>query len=602
MFECAMGSPAGHPATIAESVGYFTYTTGAFRQVDSRAVANRLLREGIAETAAAAGGNDVFMAPRFRDLSQLIKMAERWEAFAQAAHDGKRIRWALRHPMHTLHHPLITLLPTGSAGLDELVRSMQRSVTTLRESVAECQLINAIQSAIEKDLFRPGYLNDEPYIRLLLRGVRVWLSTLSGGDARASTNNREAQWVEVTALIHKSGVVQFTFALNFPKNIRASDFTGMQFGSSPNITSLEFPEALLNHAPDWKRLAEGLPGEWREQAGTRWRRCFLPEEMSLSDLFSAYLDAFVNATRVPVSPDWMCHPCSFIERISCCNSETDFRDSHQDDLKYMLTRYRPRGGDRADQQAAIAPPDTSLSMDHSVYMGADKGLVIRWPGFGPSNGFPGHLNHTLVAESALLQWWQIRTINWRIANTTTNLRAIEAVQEAAIFGLREYRDPPLSYGTATDVAQHLLRGWRADALYGYTIESLEQLQQLASTAESQRAADRANGLATSAIAATVILGMPAIEQTLAAIKKVPDTGIAGTTAAPFKSLAEGGQGSVWVCYVALICCVAIFGFLRTRKQAWRKGKTPRKKRIGMRWPDGSIEITLVDSDGNRRVR
>ncbi|MFF3098436.1 hypothetical protein [Streptomyces cyaneofuscatus] len=543
------------------------------------------------------------MAPRFRRLSRLIDETERWSSFAQAARDGKPIRWALRHPIHALRNPVVTLFAAGSEELEGSCQRMNATATSIRESVARRQITNAIQGAMERDLYRPGYLEDRPYVRLLLRGAKIWLSTLSGGDERSSTDNREARWVEVTALVHKSGVVQFTFSLNFPNDISASDFTRMQYGSSAMISSVELPEALLKHAPSWRWLAEGLPGEWRvEREGTRWRRCFLPEKMSLSDLFDIYLEAFVNTAKVPISPDWMCHPCSFVERISCCDSEIDFRGAHQDEMKYMITRYLPRGGDRSDRQSSISPPDTSLSMDHSVYMGGDKGLVINWPGFGAPTGYASHLNHTVVAESALLQWWQIRTINWRIANTTTSLRAIEAVQEAAIFGLREYRDPPLSYGTANDVAQSLLREWRADALYGYTIESLEQLQQLASTAESQRAAKRANGLAASAIAATVILGMPAIEETLAAIRKVPGSGFVGSTVAPMKRLAEGGQSAVWVCYIMLICGVAVISLLRTRKQAWRKVKNPRNKRVGIRWPYGSVEITVVDSDGNPRRR
>ncbi|TRV73326.1 hypothetical protein FKN01_27525 [Streptomyces sp. 130] len=590
------------PSNHKKSVGYFTYTIGYEKRIGVREVANKLLKKEIAETACLPGDTEVSLSPRFSDIARLMETVERWHSFSSAVRRGRRIRWAMRHVTHAVRHPRITLF-ADSGDLEESLARMNESSNMLTGAVVGVQFTNAVQSAVERDLYRPGYLHDEPYIRLHLRGVRVWLSILAGGEARSQSDNSNPQWVEVTALIHKSGVVQFTFAVDFPDNLTAEDFTKMQFGASPIIASVELPEAVLTQTKGWSDLALSLPGEWVHQvrAGTRWRRVFFPEAISLTEIFELYLEAFSSAASVGTGTDWMCHPCCFVEEIACCSDESTFRETHPEEFAYMVTRHRTqrRGGGRGDSMNSIMPPDTSLSMDCSVFMGGDKGLIVNWPGFGRSNGYASHLNHILVAESALLQFWQIREINWRIVNSTGSLRSIASVQEDAIFGLREYRESPLLYGTAVDVAKYLLEKWRADSLYGYAIESLDQLQQFVSTAESQRAANRANALAAAAVLATAVLGMPAIDETFTAITEIPDSGVAGWTAGPLKGIAESGSAGVWFAYLVLLSVVAIIAVMRQRRRVRRiKGK--RRKKVGIVWPLGSLRVTLTDEEGNRR--
>ncbi|MYT34830.1 hypothetical protein GTY66_01920 [Streptomyces sp. SID8356] len=314
----------------------------------------------------------------------------------------------------------------------------------------------------------------------------------------------------------------------------------------------------------------------------------------MADLFNVYLDAIYNIAVSEPSSEWLCHPVIFVKKIDCCESEEQFRSLHSVELVSMLSRYTSRRGERGQAISELVPRDRSLNLDHSVYMDASHTTSIRWPGFSGPEEYAGHLNHIIVVECALLQYWQIKMIDERVAGSAGRLREIAQLQRDAIFGMREYRNSPLSYGTARDAADAILHGLGADRLYGHTLECLSQLQQLVATQDSQRSSRRANTLAAIAAVAAALLGLPAVEETLSIAKEVPPTGIWGTAAAPLKDLAAQGALGAWKGYIVLLAAVLLFALVWNRIYKRRMSKNSQRGAAGMKWPWGTVAITRRD--------
>jgi hypothetical protein len=213
--------------------------------------------------------------------------------------------------------------------------------------------------------------------------------------------------------------------------------------------------------------------------------------------------------------------------------------------------------------------------------------------------FDDHLWTLLLVESALLQYWQLRLLNQRLAATLRKQGEVRRVQEEVIYGLEEYRSARLMYGSANDAVQRLLESWDANRLYLRILESLDQLQQRLANDQALRAARRANLLATAAAVVAVVLGLPAVSQSLSIVQQIPSDGILGWLATPLRSLADAGAKGAWIGYLAVLGVVAvIFGMtiLTGRLQGFRppvRQRTP----AGEAWPLGTVRVeTGEDAD------
>jgi hypothetical protein len=166
---------------------------------------------------------------------------------------------------------------------------------------------------------------------------------------------------------------------------------------------------------------------------------------------------------------------------------------------------------------------------------------------------------------------------------------VREIQREAIFGLREYRDSSISFGTAKDLVERLLSEWRVDRLYGHVLESIDQLQQLVVAAESKRSARRANVLAGIALVVAIFLGLPAIDETLEIAKGVEVDGALGVPLKPFHALSSRGEKGTWIGYLAFLFSVLVCLFTLTVKRSRRRGRS-RRRNPGISWPLGTVRI------------
>ncbi|MFI6081288.1 hypothetical protein ACIBBB_09970 [Streptomyces sp. NPDC051217] len=599
-----MSSQGSHVATIDSSIAYFTFTMGGASRVGIHAAANRLLKAEIAEMVGSPASPEVRVSPRYSNLVKLLREIDALRELASAVDSGGMRSWALRNPLRALRilprifSPSRRTSDAEPIDFPSFLSQMQENADFIASSVADEQAINAIQHAIEGEIYRSGYRAEEPYLRLRLRDIAVRLRMLSDGEVRAQDDFSEATYANATLLLHRSGVVQITIALRFPDRISAKKLAEIQFSGAQIISSAEYPEALLRATLNSRKLWSTLPGEWIDEvrAGTRWRRMSYAEPISVADLCLMYIDSITNIAIKDLPGEWICHPTVFVEEITCCPSEMEFRTQHRGELRELVTRYQSRHGQRGSSIDDLMPEDSSLNIDHSIYMSSSNSVSIRWPGFTGAEEYANHLQHVMIVECALLQYWQIRMIDWRVVQSRGQLKDIKTLQEDAIFGLREYRNSPLTHGTAMKITDRLLKEWHADRLYAHALESLNQLQQLVATGDSQSSARRANALAATAAVATVILGLPAVDETLSVARDIPNEGILGVIAAPLKELATRKAMGAWIGYLGLLSFVAAIVCLWNRRQKSLRVERWTKRRAGEPWPLGTIEITRREGD------
>ncbi|MDK1474938.1 hypothetical protein QNO07_16160 [Streptomyces sp. 549] len=591
---------------IGESKAYYIFTFGGEAPMDIHKVARRLLKQGVAYAAISPASGDVFMSPQYRELADLLRDGEKISSFKSATGKRERLKWLLCNPGIGLKMAarLRIRISSGvhdgdseSGGADsesgiEVIDEWRRHREALDRVVMGRQFSVAVQHEVERGLLRPSYLEREPYIRLKLRAGRVWLS---GGVPSGRSQGHEST-LEAHLMLHRSGVMQLVLSYALPQNIDADTYGMFSFGGSPAIDAVSLPEAVIDTDAGALGGAVSRGVEGKDESGSRLIKIEFSSSTSAAVVFVAYANSVTAVGKVSWEGEWFCYPAMFLAGIACCESENKFSRSHAEELALLFLRLDPRQGIRAEQLRTLMPENAALDSNSSFYFNASSMLEIEWK--GPPGEFADHLNRLIIMESALLQYWQIRMLDQRISATQDKLSRVREVQKEAIFGLREYREAAISYGTAKEITEKLLSEWRADRFYARILEGLSQLQQLAATEESRLGAKRANTLAALVLIATLFFGIPAVGQTLQAIDEIPDGGFLGFLSAPLRFLAGMGPQGVWIGYLtmatATVICFVYFAV--SGKIGRSRGR--RFRPIGMRWPGGDLRTVRVSEIGD----
>lgn len=317
--------PEGHAATYDESVAYFTFVFNV-PPGPPGVLARRLLAAGIAETCASPADGQVRMAPRYLDLVKSLQQADEVGRFDTVLHSEGLVTAARAHPRLAARVAAATVTglvtrrghhdrdgegeddgsrPAGEAAAcvedDDVPVAEQMRVLAdeVNDAVAGRQVVAAVQHARDQDMYMPGYLADEPFLRLTMRDVRL---AVTRPDGTADPG----QQGEVLLLLHRSGVIHVAFAVVLPRGLATDELIGLSSGNGVRLDWAEVAEPVVRHAARTARAAEkDWPGTWHGnvQEGVRWRRYEHPATGSLTDLFRLYQDAVIDAGGVVPAPD-----------------------------------------------------------------------------------------------------------------------------------------------------------------------------------------------------------------------------------------------------------------------------------------------------------
>lgn len=582
-----------HAPLFGETTVHYIFTWSTATPIDVRSIAEKLLVAGIAETVASPADAEVRISPQLATLEKQIRDLGNVQGLYNIHSRLDLIKWASRNPIlaaklaRRARKLESTSQTTRSAGESRLKEVEQQT----KQIIWEAQATNAVQHAIESDLYSPAYLSDEPYLRLALHGFPCWLDITDGGTPRKSGDTSDGIMANVLLLIHQSGCIQLTIVMQLPDSLSTDALSRLTLARNMHIARSEIAEPVLRAYCKYNHVSErSLAGVWAEGMGRgiRWRTVDHEDGATLVNVFEMYRDAIEQAAGVTSLGEWRCYPVVFIDSLGCCNTEQQWIRHHRDDLMRLSS-----GVPRASLRRPLPLEDQALTTEFSVYCGISWTIFIHWRFTSGRSDFFQQLATVVVVEHALLRYWQLVALAHRVASTQTDSRSMAKVQREAIFGLQEYRRAVIVFGSANEMANRLLHQLGEHEMYTRILESLGLLQQMIANEGSERSARTQNTVAAAAILATVVLGLPSIETILSTANSVPRKGVIGQIAYPFHVLAHRGALGVWEGYLALLAImmiVIVASVARRRRVRVRRSPLP-----GVSWPYGTIQIVRQDS-------
>ncbi|MFC5265620.1 hypothetical protein ACFPJ1_26210 [Kribbella qitaiheensis] len=571
-------------------------------------VADRLLEAEVAETVSSPVDGLVRMSPRYGELAKHLTKLERLAALSRELEGGPNLGMLWRHPvlgwirlrvfiqriLGRTGVPAARGEPVASDdGTDaartrtELADELDQTQQEIKLSVAKRQAHSAIQHAREQDLYQPAYLESEPYVRLSLRALRYAIEDLDVAD-------EPGQDADVLLLAHRSGVYEVLIPCRLPPGIETDELIPRTQASGVVLDWVEMAEPVLaaaqRSAPEPMRLS----GEWLEDTaeGTRWRR-FQHEHGTLVDIFHIYLDAIQEVVGFKMRGDaWFCYASTFLTP-ACCTGERTWRRAHGNELLGIVARHTAYRGLRKNSQPGIAK-DSAITAGHSAWVGSASATVISWEDVQDRSQFDSHLWTLLLVEYYLLQNWQIRTLLAELPSAQSDPKSARDLQRRLIHGLGEFYSSDLSYGSAQDIINDLLKEAGVDRMHNHLVARIDQLANLTAAERAEQASTRGLVAAILATAATAVLALPALTQTLDAVRSLPESGVSGWFATPLRGLSNAGEAGAWLAYLVLLGVAGSAWAFTAVRLAFRRRKhrvkTVTWRPLGLDWIGGSVRI------------
>lgn len=591
-----------HSARFDETTVYFTFAT-AHSPTDLRALADRLLEAGIAETVSSPLDGDVRLAPRYKAMLPLMARAARAGAAVKASSDGTWREFVQMYPVRgrALYArawwsvTVARLRPRAQREPEEwddsdIPAQMLKVISDIEDGVARRQSIAAIQQARDADIFRPAYLESEPFLRLTLRHANLDIQPARGLDVPS-----EPQRVDPLLTLHRSGVILLTIAIQLPSPLSSQQLVQQSHASDVEIGWSEISEPILEYAARLYPKAE-LAGSWLHgmSEGVRWMHFDEGEEsIQLVRFLTLYWDAIVSAGQLRSIGEWQIYPTACVDQIECCHSEKRWRRRHGDELAALLLKWD--GSDRLRRTARTAvPEDSSLTKYSSDWHSVGSAVRINWVrDHAPM--FDDHLWTLSLIESFLLQHWQIRSLLAEVSASTSNVKTVRELQRRLIGGLDEYYQSALSYASAQAQVEKLLDESGSSRAHAQLLSRVDQLSSMLASERAEKTASRGLTIAIGGVLLAAIFGLPAISQTVQVAQQIPPDSRAYGTAAPVRWLGELGPAGSWYAFLAMliVLCMVLATTVRPRVKITRRRRRPM---AGYRWPLGTIPVVRRAAD------
>ncbi|MCF7552558.1 hypothetical protein [Pseudonocardia sp. WMMC193] len=597
-----------HLATFSSGAISYSFTFDVGTRVSHVELASRLLEADIAEAGRTSMSNDIPLGRRFRRLTALKRHAmglryiydltlgrqpdsevpapSRWIAFFRVMWMVLLDRIPRRHKKEAAEQAPST---SSAEKLDEATQLLDSQVTNLRALLLA-------RAAVDADIYRASYLSDAPFVRLSLPALRL------AGFERPLVASEPDEPVEVELLLHQSGVAILTFHLIYPHGLNSDELSLISRSSRVKFSTCGVPVRIVGafckgQSESFAKFASNVRSEDGEPDRVYTE---LATAIALDDIFEIYQGAIFLHSAEPRHHVWFCHPTIFVEGLLCCNNSKTWLTTHAGEKTAILSG-APVPQMKSFREDNLSFRDFGLTFDSSFFVTGGLAVDIAWD-FGQSHPpeATAMFLRLAVIENALIQYWQITILEASIDSVRASRGALAKAKAELSFGMTEIDKPQLSYGTANEIAQHAFDAMGGPAIHKSAISKLSALDDLLSAERTYSTNRRSARLATGAILGAVLLGLPALRQSLDILRSVPALRSAGSTvlslfpAASLDSLAT----ILYLCFLVLTFLIAISGRVKGRGLR-RIALSPLR---GEHWErPGSIEsIDLVENRPHSR--
>jgi hypothetical protein len=572
-----------HQAQYSTVGACFTYAFSLPPNCDIYKLADKLLDAGVADGATMPPSTTVRVAKRRSKALDLRNMIRDIASIVDIA-DGKvtASKWILnnrRAAIFSIRRLGLRINPFAkkpseiSAETRESLEKLRKKVKEIDASIEDETDLLGVIAATDDLLFSPIYLRKSPFVRLQLMPFGATSSLLAD------------ETIYPILLLHRSGIALLTFytvvgsGRTYNEVLRASVSTATRF------TSATFPLTVVGVAPFSDEYAVGrdelLPAD--EKVPTH-RRIEPADHFGIPDAFFLYRDRIKGlvGTRDSGIADYFCYGTLAIDGIGCCRSKDAWLKAHSSELAGLIMRTESHRDLSESAVSNTLKGDHSIQRGRSSYFNGGNAVTIRWGSSGdePAPSFVSLVDTIAVIENAVLQYWQIQELDSRLDLIGGTTGTLSRVQLRLAEGISEHRTSTISFGTAHDIAASILEKLHATDLHQRMLDRLAMNQQLIETRKADASVRRNYLIAGIGSFATVLLGIPAIRDSLAAIAQwKPPHAIAPATK-PLIEWAKQGSEVVIPTYLGFLILAALLliaGFVRSPK------RRARSQSVGLEW-------------------
>lgn len=544
----ARSKPGPHEGQFAQPTIHFTLTTHLGRDLDLRAAVRRLLGDDVAVSAAWPSERGIRVTPSMRKLARLLQQMERLRDDAAVWQQERTVK-SLAH--FVVRHPVVMWRGRGGnraesneeLEVDNDDPSIDEALEYGREVILNAQKISAVEREIDSRLFGGQSRDRDRFVRLNLRG--------SYHDIRLPDSEETAYVVfEPRLLLHSSGVLQLTIAAPIHSTVTTSQLIQLSRSDMMAVAASRISEPLI---------ALETEGSWAEEedAGARMFVRDASAKLTLADLIQEHLLVIRQSLQRPGTAAWNIHATVFASAGECCKDDDAWRDVHSDDVARVAARYLTEG---AFDRERLRGVNLAISTDHLLTTNIGSTTAID---FDNHDREPFHELHTvLLVEHVLLQYSRLQNIEDRVAKPRLYGKKLGRLQRDTVEVFTDMRQHELRYGSAREIASHLLDELGAQDMR----RTIETALSLASQSDATHQADvqqrRSMALAVIGTVLAVLVAIPALSDLLVLATKTPDLAQAPMLLAPFRWLAGLGGWGPWLMVASLIAAILAWWVLQ----------------------------------------
>lgn len=544
-----------HVARFSDVTVHFTMTTHAGAPLDLKRAVRRLLAADVAVAAAWPSESDVRVTPGVRKLASSLRTAQRLKDDFGAFREQKTVRSLSRL---VLRHPVMigrSLLRRrrGDAVEDDAetwLSTLDEALAVGFDVVAGAQKIAAVERKLDAELFGGRSRDEDEFVRLTLRG--------SYHDLRVPGTNEASHVVfEPRLILHSSGVVQLTIAMPVDRDLTTPQLVQLSRSDHAVVVKSEMAEPLLRGLP-----AASMRGRWLDEldAGARLREMVFDEKVTMAETLQRYLFVVGDVVGTRLPRDWNTYATVFTSAGACCDPSAQWAMQHQEDLARVTMRYGNAGKLHYDK---LIGKDLSLDPDSMLISNLASTTRIQLQGEAPAP--IEHLNTVLLIEHVLLQYFRLQVLEEAISNRNMFGARLQAVQHDALAVFSDMRQYEIRYGSAREIATHLLADLGGDEMRRTIETALGLAAQANATRDAYVQARRSLALTWVGTILAVLVAIPTLSELLNLVSAAPQGSSLAVVLAPLLWVANFGPWGPWLIVLALLGGAAGLWLL---KRAW----------------------------------
>lgn len=591
---------------------FYSFSFDLGPTLDLIGLANRLLKNDMATVAGSPSRDDLRVGRRVAHTHLFHRKAEKTAKFFGTLYSGDftlkdlwrldRVRslqvlWAIRGPViRAVTHRILfgqarrTQIDGSGAASDssEDVRESQQilstAVTGIRDVFMDQLMLGAMRLRVEQQIYFPRYyLRIEPFIRLEMN------------RAYFTDDSFELEPMEISLMIHRSGICILTFATPIPKQLDAPTAHKIVLSSTRTFGEAKISMPLISargRLPIKPAFRYRVEEEIHE--GVQWL-ALSPgsedgaNELSLVSIFGFYLNAIERMAKTEVQTEWRCFTTLFQGKPRCACDGAEAKDIHAVDFGQLLVRSLSRYP-VTDEFRRDLLRNHLVNTHAELWLAAGCAIHTYW--HNEDIDYVADVEMLEPIEFAILQYCQLEAIDTRTVNVLVRDRDLFDAQNQLATSLPEYGRNLMSDVNAPRVVKGLSAQLNSEQIYSRLNDRVKVLESIVNARFARKQSRRSLAISFLGLMIVVLLLLPRIDEFLAKMALLNPT--AALVVAIDDFFGGHDRAIIGIYVLAITWIIVIFAAFTFRPTRFRR----HKRRFGYSTKHDVVVNRARDLSGN----